>query len=150
MCDCDCPQYKSQFVNKDNIVSGTRSDDSVTLRLSPPRMLTGRCKAFVSFFYIFDFICRKGSSLQDLLCHIFLFHSHAPYIPLRDFHPPSYMSSLPRAGTSMFRPVSLRTFAPSSLEHPAATSILSTSPYSFYLNRFSEVLILRRVFLRYS
>ena len=40
MCDCHCPQYGYQFVNKENIVSGTRSKELVTLRLSSLRVLT--------------------------------------------------------------------------------------------------------------
>ena len=44
----------TKFVNKEEIVSGTRSDESVTLPLSSLRVLTGKCAVFfVQFVYSF-------------------------------------------------------------------------------------------------
>ena len=48
----------TKFVNKEEIVSGTRSEDSVTLRLSSLRVLTGKCLA-LCFIYTFFLFVKK-------------------------------------------------------------------------------------------
>ena len=48
----------SKFVNKEEIVSGTRSEVSVTLRLSSLRVFTMKMYIIVVLMYLF-FICKK-------------------------------------------------------------------------------------------
>ena len=39
------------FLDKEEIVRGTRNEDSMTLRLSSLRMITGKCIEFAIFFF---------------------------------------------------------------------------------------------------
>ena len=55
VCACVCVTaiiliVGTKVVNKEEIVSGTRSEDSVTLRLSSLRVFTGKCIVFFNVF----------------------------------------------------------------------------------------------------
>ena len=49
----------TKFVNKEEIVSGTRSEDSVNLRLSSPRVFTMKMYSNLCFNVFAFFICKK-------------------------------------------------------------------------------------------
>ena len=49
----------NKFVNKEAIVRGTRSEDSVTLRLSSLRVFTMTMYSYLCFNVFCSFICKK-------------------------------------------------------------------------------------------
>ena len=54
----------TKFVNKEEIVSGTRSEDSVTLRLSSLRVFTGKMFSFFCIGYLFFCLLKKSFPLR--------------------------------------------------------------------------------------
>ena len=55
----------TKFVNKEEIVSGTRSEDSVTLRLSSLRVFTRKMYSFFCLGYLFSLFVKKNFLLLD-------------------------------------------------------------------------------------
>ena len=59
----------TKFVNKEEIVSGTRSEDSVTLRLSSLRVFTMKIHSKLCFnVFVFLFVKKLQSSFQHTSC----------------------------------------------------------------------------------
>ena len=58
---CHSPQYRYQCENKEEILSGTLSEDSVTLCLSSLRQFTMKMHSSRCFTLFVFFICKKRS-----------------------------------------------------------------------------------------
>ena len=65
----------TKFVNKEEIVSGTRSEDSLTLRLSSLRVFRRRMYSFFCLGYLFFLFVKKTCLVPNLLMPIIATHT---------------------------------------------------------------------------
>ena len=64
----------TKFANKEEIVSGTRSEDPETLRLSSQRVFLGKIYSFFCLGYLFFLLDKKNCKYSHKSSDVYLVH----------------------------------------------------------------------------